>query len=92
MAPVFGWLKKRFKKWYQPNPSMLERLERLARSDKQKISCDEVFVVLDQFAESVHRGENVLLFMPLIRQHLDVCPTCREEYETLLRLLQPPLD
>ncbi len=92
MKSVLGWFKKRFKKWYQPDTTMLERLETLAKSNKQEISCDEVFVVLDQFAEAVHRGENVLLFMPLIRQHLDICPTCREEYETLLRMLQPPLD
>lgn len=71
---------------------MKEQLELLARSDKQEVSCDEVFVVLDQFAEAMQRGENVLLFMPLIKQHLDVCPACREEYETLLRVLQPKLD
>jgi hypothetical protein len=71
---------------------MLERLEILAKSNKQQIFCDEVFVVLDQFVEAVHRRENVLLFMPLIRQHLDICPACREEYETLLRMLQPHLD
>ena len=92
MKSVFDWFKQRFKKWYQPDPAMLVRLETLAKSDKQEISCDEVFVVLDQFVEAVHRGENVLLLMPLVRQHLDVCPACREEYETLLRTLQPPLD
>ena len=71
---------------------MQEHLESLAVSDKQGISCDEVFAVLDEFAEAVQRGENVLLFMPLVRQHLDVCPACRDQYEMLLRMLQPRLD
>ena len=68
---------------------MKARLESLAVSDKKEISCEEVFAVLDQFAEAVHRGENPLLMMPLVRQHLDVCPDCRDEYETLLGMLQP---
>jgi len=71
---------------------MIGHLESLAVSDKQEISCDEVFTVLDQFAEAIHRGENVLIFMPLVRQHLDVCPACREQYEMLLSMLQPRLD
>jgi hypothetical protein len=92
MKSVFDRFRHRFKKWYQPDPEMKNLLESLAISDKRERSCDEVFAVLDQFAEAVHRGENVLLFMPLVRQHLDVCPACREEYETLLRMLQPTPD
>ncbi len=92
MKSVFDRFKQRFKKWYQPDPGTKELLKSLANPDQPQISCDEVFAVLDQFAEAVHRGENVLLLMPLVRQHLDVCPACREEYETLLRMLQPKSD
>ncbi len=45
--------------------------------------------MLDQFIEAVQRGENVLTFMPLVCQHLEMYPACREEYETLLRMPQP---
>jgi hypothetical protein len=89
MKSVFDWFRQRFNKWYQPDAEMKEHLATLARSDSHEISCDEVFVVLDQFAEAVHRGENVLLLMPLIKQHLDICPACRDEYEALLDMLQP---
>jgi hypothetical protein len=92
MKSIVDWFKNRFKKWYRPDSSMKQRLETLASGEKHEISCEEVFMVLDQFAEAVQRGENVLIFMPLIRQHLDICPACREEYETLLAMLQPPLD
>jgi hypothetical protein len=92
MKSLFDLFKRRFKKWYQPDLTMQKRLKSLAIDDQHEISCDEVFVVLDQFIEAVHHGENVLLFMPLIRQHLDVCPACREEYETLLAMLQPKAD
>lgn len=92
MKSVFDWFRRRFQKWYQPDAGTKKLLGSLARGDPEQVSCDEVFTVLDQFAEAVQRGENVLLFMPLIKQHLDACPSCREEYETLLRMLQPVVD
>jgi predicted anti-sigma-YlaC factor YlaD len=64
-------------------------LQSLAMTEEQEISCDDVFAVLDQFVEAVKRGENPLIFMPLVRQHLDMCPDCREEYEVVLNMLQP---
>ena len=71
------------------NTAMLEMVQMIARTDENEIACDQVYAVLDQFAEAVQRGENVLTLMPLVRQHLDMCPDCREEYESLLRMLQP---
>ena len=89
MKSIFDWFKKRFTKWYEPDPMTKKLLQSLAMTQENEISCDDVYAVLDQFAEAVTRGENVLLLMPLVRQHLDMCPDCREEYETLLRMLQP---
>ena len=89
MKSIFDWFKKHFTKWYEPDPMTKKLLQSLAMTQENEISCDDVYTVLDQFAEAVKRGENVLLLMPLVRQHLDMCPDCREEYETLLRMLQP---
>lgn len=89
MNSFLDWFRKRFKKWYQPDAETAKMLRALAMTKEHEISCDDVFAVLDEFAEAVDRGENVLLLMPLVRQHLDMCPDCREEYETLLRMLQP---
>ena len=89
LKSIFDWFRRRFKKWNRPDPMTMKMLQSLAMTEEHEISCDEVYAVLDQVAEAVMRGENVLLFMPLVRQHLDMCPDCREEYETLLRMLQP---
>ncbi len=89
MKSIFDWFRQRFKKWYRPDAAMQKLLKSLAMTEEHEISCDDVFAVLDQFVEAVMRGENVLIFMSLVRQHLDMCPDCREEYETLLRMLQP---
>jgi hypothetical protein len=92
IKPVFAWFRGRFKKWYEPDPRTTELLKSLAKADRQTVSCDDVLMVLGHFADAIRRGENVLLFMPLIREHLDVCPACREEYESLLQQLQPKSD
>jgi len=89
MKSIFDWFKRRFHTWYHPDPITLKMLQSLAMTEEHEISCDEVYAVLDQFAEAVLRGENVLVFMPLVRQHLDMCPDCRAEYEALLNMLQP---
>jgi len=89
MKNVFDWFKRHFRKWYEPDPAMQIMLRSLAMTEEHEISCDEVYSVLDEFAEAVNRGENVLIFMPLVRKHLDMCPDCREEYEALLNMLQP---
>jgi len=87
---MFNWFKRLRNKQRPPNPAVMESLLRMvARTQQHEISCDEVYAVLDQFAEAVSRGENPLVFMPLVRQHLDMCPDCREEYEAILRMLQP---
>ena len=86
---IFAWFGRRVQKGYHPDPAMEKMLQSLAMTEEQEISCDDVYAVLDQFTEAVVRGENVLVFMPLVRQHLEMCPDCREEYETLLRILQP---
>lgn len=91
MKSIINWFRGRFKRWYEPDPMMKKLLQSLAMTEKHEISCDDVFAVLDEFVEAVKRGENVLLLMPLVRKHLDMCPDCREEYETLLRMVQPSL-
>ena len=91
MKSIFNWFKRLFRKWYQPDAEMVKMLQALAKTEENEISCDDVFAVLDEFAEVVRRGENVLLFMPLVRHHLEMCPDCQEEYEALLKMLQSDL-
>jgi len=50
--------------------------------------CQDVYRLLDQFAEAVLRGEDVAPWIPLIRAHLERCPDCRAEFEALMRTLQ----
>ena len=88
---MFNWLNRHSRKKMPPSPAVMQKLlHMLAGTQQNEISCDEVYAVLDQFAEAARRGENLLVFMPLVRQHLDMCPDCREEYEAVLRMLAEP--
>ncbi len=60
----------------------------LARTQDSEYSCDDVYRLLDEFAEAVARGEDATRFMPQAQQHLEMCPDCREELEALLLVLR----
>ena len=53
-----------------------------------EISCQECFEVVDTFAELKLAGRNAAEAMPLVQDHLDRCPPCREEFEALLDALR----
>jgi len=70
-------------------PAAIAKLARdIERTQDVEYSCDDAHRLLDQFAEAVLRGEDVARLMPLVQQHLDLCPDCREEFEALMRILR----
>lgn len=60
----------------------------LANTQVEELTCDEVFALLDVFAEAISRGEDAAARMPLVRHHLDMCQDCREELAILLRSME----
>jgi hypothetical protein len=71
------------------NPDQLKKIVRgvlMTRPDE--IGCDECFERLDHFVEEVLAGKNAAEAMPLVQDHLDRCPECREEFEALVMVLQ----
>jgi hypothetical protein len=75
-----------------PSRQAQEVLEGMIRKIEQtqdiELACGEVFDLLDQYAEKAAHGEDAAQLMPLVRQHLGMCPDCREEFEALLKVLQ----
>ena len=66
----------------------LSTLSLLTGGQDAELNCDQVFALIDQFAERAARGEDVAHLMPLVAAHLEMCPDCREQYETLERVLK----
>jgi hypothetical protein len=83
-----------FKSHPQPakpsDPAMQALLRMVSMTDEQELSCQDVYALMDQFAEMVKRGEDASLLMPMVQKHLHMCPDCREEYEALLMMMEGP--
>jgi len=55
---------------------------------KEETTCTEVFAQLDEYVEKEVHGEDAARLMPLLREHLDTCSHCCDEYEALLGVLE----
>lgn len=54
----------------------------------QDLPCSQVFSMLDEYVEKELNGEDAAKLMPLLREHLDLCQDCCDEYETLLSAVE----
>ena len=62
-------------------------LARLLGPTGYEVSCDECFELLDQYVELEVSGRDADAQIPGLRAHLDGCPACREDHESLLALV-----
>jgi hypothetical protein len=58
-------------------------LQNISRTEEDEISCSECFDLVSHFVDVELAGENAVAQMPKLKQHLDQCAACREEYQTL---------
>ena len=58
-------------------------LRNVIRTEDREISCSECFDLVSHFVEVELSGKSASAEMPHVRQHLDQCTACREEYEAL---------
>lgn len=54
----------------------------------EEMSCTDMFARLDEFVEQEVKSHDAEKLMPLIHEHLDLCPECNDEYEALLAVLE----
>jgi hypothetical protein len=63
-----------------------ETIKRLLGPDRPELLCDECFERLDEYVDLELRGAAADNELPGMRPHLEGCPACREEYESLREL------
>jgi predicted anti-sigma-YlaC factor YlaD len=63
-------------------------LRRLLGPSGPELLCDECFATLDEYVELELGGEPADERIPGMRSHLEGCPACREEYDSLRALLE----
>ena len=69
-------------------PHELEQaLDRVLGPSGPELGCDECFAELDRYVELELLGGDADAAVPGLRAHLEGCPACREEYESLRALV-----
>jgi hypothetical protein len=58
-------------------------LRNIHETREEEISCTECFELVSPFVELEIAGQDAAAKLPLVKQHLDQCRACRDEYEAL---------
>ena len=68
-------------------PDLRQALGRLLGPGGPEIGCDACFDHLDRYVELELAGRDPEHALPGFKAHLDGCPACREDYESLRALV-----
>jgi hypothetical protein len=63
-------------------------IARLLGPGQPEVGCDTCFAELDRYVELETAGADADAAVPGLRAHLDGCPACREEHESLRALVE----
>jgi hypothetical protein len=63
-------------------------LKRLLGPPGPELTCDECFEHLDRFVELELAGRDADAAIPGMRAHLDGCPACNEDHESLVAMVE----
>jgi hypothetical protein len=67
-------------------------LDRLLGPEQPEIGCDACFEELDRYVELEVAGKDADAAVPGLRAHLEGCPACREEHDSLLAFVRSEAD
>ena len=68
-------------------PELKQVLGRLLGPAEPEVGCDRCFEELDRYVELQVAGHDADAAIPGLRAHLEGCPACREEHESLYALV-----
>ena len=70
-----------------PQETVVGIMRILESTPLEEISCEELYARLDEYVEREVDRKDAAQIMPILREHLDICPECWEEYEALLEVI-----
>ena len=71
-----------------PTATVMGFLRILESVREEEVPCDEIYARIDEYVEREVDKKDAAELMPLVREHLDLCPECCEEYQALLDVLE----
>ena len=70
-----------------PEHNELQRLRRVLGPAGPELTCEQCFEQLDRHVELTLAGADADAAVPGMRAHLEGCPACKEDHESLLALV-----
>jgi hypothetical protein len=64
-----------------------ELIERLLGPSGPEVSCEDCFELLDRYVDLEVAGEDADARLPGMQAHLQGCPACREDHDSLYELV-----
>ena len=65
-------------------------IAKLVGPSRPEVGCDECFEQLDRYVELELAGHDADAALPGLHAHLEGCPACAEEHDSLRALLTQP--
>jgi anti-sigma factor RsiW len=65
----------------------MDEIDRILGPKGPELGCDACFELLDRYVELELAGEDAEAGVPGMTAHLEGCPACREEHESLRELV-----
>jgi anti-sigma factor RsiW len=65
----------------------MNEIERILGPKGPELGCDACFELLDRYVELELAGDDAEAAVPGMHAHLEGCPACREEHESLRALV-----
>jgi hypothetical protein len=59
----------------------------IAKTEPDQLTCGDCFGQIGEFADLALEGRELSAGLQLIQRHLEQCPCCKDEYESLLKAL-----
>ena len=72
--------------------TVIELMKRLEVTREDAYSCQEAYALLEEYVELVASDEEAALLMPLVKNHVDMCPDCTDHFQILLNILKSETD
>ncbi len=72
---------------HEPEPKLTEVVTRVLGPVGPEVTCERCFELLDQYVDLELTGADADAQLPGMRAHLEGCPACHEDHESLRDLV-----
>ncbi len=60
----------------------------LSITHDEEMTCGECYQEVDQYVDMLNEGKSPSEILPMVKNHIEICPPCREEFEALMEALE----